>query len=180
MTHQPLYGFSKTKYFWKEEYLCFSHLPYSMNDRCDLKQQQQNWWRWLLSCCAGSKATCIYFIEVQLICNVVPISAVQKNDSVIYLETFLFHILFHDGLSQDIKYTFLCYKKPFINQQCHLLDGRSKPGTIFCCSTDKCLFLPPLGSVHCWAVVWERKIKNNPNFQEASSLVKQMKACFHL
>ena len=36
------------------------------------------------------------------------ISAVQQNDSVIYIYT-SFHILFHYGLSQDIEYNSLCY-----------------------------------------------------------------------
>ena len=36
------------------------------------------------------------------------ISAVQKIDSVIPIYI-LFHILFHYGLSQDIKYSSLCY-----------------------------------------------------------------------
>ena len=47
-----------------------------------------------------------YFIEVQLIYNVVLISAVQQSDSVIYLYI-LFHILFHSGLSQDTEYSSL-------------------------------------------------------------------------
>ena len=40
-------------------------------------------------------------IEVELIYNVVPISAVQQSDSVIHIETFFFYILFHYGLSQQ-------------------------------------------------------------------------------
>ena len=40
--------------------------------------------------------------------NVVLVSAVQHNDSVIYVYI-LFYILFHYGLSQNIEYSFLCY-----------------------------------------------------------------------
>ena len=54
----------------------------------------------------------IYFTEVQLIHNVVLISAVQQSDSVIhiyiYIYTFFF-IFFSIGLSQDIRYSSLCY-----------------------------------------------------------------------
>ena len=38
-----------------------------------------------------------------------PISAVQQNDSVICIYTFLFYIIFHHGLSQEIGYSALCY-----------------------------------------------------------------------
>ena len=57
------------------------------------------------------------FIDVQMIYNVL-ISAVQQSDSVIYIYIYiythththiLFHILFHYGLSQVIKYSSLCY-----------------------------------------------------------------------
>ena len=51
----------------------------------------------------------IVFIEVELIYNVVPVSPVQHSDSVIHIQTFFFHILFHYGLSQDIEYSSLCY-----------------------------------------------------------------------
>ena len=47
----------------------------------------------------------VYFIEVQLIYNVVLNSDVQQSDSAIHI--FSFHILFHDGLSQDIEHSFL-------------------------------------------------------------------------
>ena len=50
----------------------------------------------------------IYFIEVQLIFNVVLISAVQQSDSVLHIYI-LFHILSHYGLSQDTEYSSLCY-----------------------------------------------------------------------
>ena len=49
----------------------------------------------------------IYFIEVELIYNVVLTSAVQQSDSVIHLYT-SFYILFHGGLSQDIGCSSLC------------------------------------------------------------------------
>ena len=49
-----------------------------------------------------------FFIEVELIYNIVLISAVQQINSVIHTHThthththILFQILFHDGLSQD-------------------------------------------------------------------------------
>ena len=48
-------------------------------------------------------------IEVQLIYNVVLISAVQQSDLVIRRQTFFFYIIFHYGLSQDIEYSSLCY-----------------------------------------------------------------------
>ena len=38
------------------------------------------------------------------------ISAVQQSDSVIHINI-LFHILFHDGLSQDSEYSSLCYNR---------------------------------------------------------------------
>ena len=50
-----------------------------------------------------------FFIELQLIYSVVPISAVQQSDSVIHIQTFFFNILFHYGLSQHIEYGSLCY-----------------------------------------------------------------------
>ena len=43
---------------------------------------------------------------LQLIYNVVPISAVQQSDSVIHR---LSYIIFHHGLSQKIGYSSLCY-----------------------------------------------------------------------
>ena len=44
------------------------------------------------------------FIEVQLIYNVVIISAIQQNDSVIHVNTsILFHILFPHRLSKNIR-----------------------------------------------------------------------------
>ena len=51
-----------------------------------------------------------FFIEIQLIYNVVLVSSVQQRDSVIhiYIYTF-FYILFHYKLLQDIQYSFLCY-----------------------------------------------------------------------
>ena len=41
----------------------------------------------------------LFLIEVQLIYNVVLISAIQQSDSVIHIYTFFFNILFHCGLS---------------------------------------------------------------------------------
>ena len=49
-----------------------------------------------------------HFIEIQVIYNVVLISAIQQNDSVIHSDI-LFYIHFHYDLSQDIEYSFLCY-----------------------------------------------------------------------
>ena len=43
-----------------------------------------------------------------MICNVVLISAVQQSGSLLHMY-FLFHILFHCGLSKDIEYSSLCY-----------------------------------------------------------------------
>ena len=37
------------------------------------------------------------------------VSSVQQNDSVIYMYTFLFNILFHYALLQDIENSSLCY-----------------------------------------------------------------------
>ena len=51
------------------------------------------------------------FIEVWLIYYVVLTSAVQQSDSVIYVCVciYIFHNLFHYGLSQDIEYSSLYY-----------------------------------------------------------------------
>ena len=55
----------------------------------------------------------IYFMEVQLKYNVVPISALQQNDSFIYMYiyiytyTFFKNILFYHSLSQEIGYSSL-------------------------------------------------------------------------
>ena len=43
-----------------------------------------------------------FLIEVYLIYNVALSSAVQQSHSVIHIYTFLFYILFHYGLSQEI------------------------------------------------------------------------------
>ena len=61
----------------------------------------------LSSFCGDIRFFNIYFFEVQLIYNVVLISAVQQSDSVVHIYI-LFHILFHYGLSQDIGYSPLC------------------------------------------------------------------------
>ena len=50
-------------------------------------------------------------IETLLIYTVVLISCVQKSDLVIYTY-FLFHILFHNSLSQDVTYSSLCNTGP--------------------------------------------------------------------
>ena len=50
-----------------------------------------------------------FCIEIQFIYNIMPVSAVQQSDSVIHIYTLFFYILFHYGLSQDIKYSSLCY-----------------------------------------------------------------------
>ena len=49
-----------------------------------------------------------FFIEVQLIYNVVLVSGVQQSDSVIYIYI-LFQVLFHYGLLQEIEQSSLCY-----------------------------------------------------------------------
>ena len=54
----------------------------------------------------------LFYIGVQLINNFVLVSGVQLSDSVIHTHThtyILFNIHFHYGLSQDIKYSSLCY-----------------------------------------------------------------------
>ena len=68
-----------------------------------------------------------YFLKVQLIYNVVPISAIQQSDLVIYTHThtqtyshiyvciyiythtFFFYVLLHHGLSQETRYSSLFY-----------------------------------------------------------------------
>ena len=57
-----------------------------------------------------------YFIDIQLIYNVVLISAVRQSDSVIFITyifntytDLFFHILFYYGLSPGIEYRSLCY-----------------------------------------------------------------------
>ena len=65
--------------------------------------------RQILNHCATREALNLFFIEVQLIYNVVLISAVQQSDSVIHIHTFFFNIVFHYGLSQGIGYSSLCY-----------------------------------------------------------------------
>ena len=52
--------------------------------------------------------TFFFLIEVQLIYNVVLISAVQQSDSVKHMYVYIY-ILFHYGLSQDIESTSLRY-----------------------------------------------------------------------
>ena len=47
-------------------------------------------------------------IKIELIYNVVLVSAVQQSDSVIHIHKF-FNILFHYGLPQNIEYSSLCY-----------------------------------------------------------------------
>ena len=51
----------------------------------------------------------INFMEVQLIFNIVLVSAIQQNDSVIHIYTYFFHMIFHYGLSEDIECSSLCY-----------------------------------------------------------------------
>ena len=50
-----------------------------------------------------------FFMDVELIYNVVLISAIQWSDSAIHRYTCFFNILFHYCLSLDIEYTSLCY-----------------------------------------------------------------------
>ena len=49
----------------------------------------------------------IFLTEVELIYNIVFISAVQQSGSVMHIWTFFFYILFHYGLLQDIEYSSL-------------------------------------------------------------------------
>ena len=49
-----------------------------------------------------------FLIEVELIYNIVFISAVQQSGSVMHMWTLFFYILFHYGLLQDIEYSSLC------------------------------------------------------------------------
>ena len=49
------------------------------------------------------------FIDILWIYNVLLISTVQQNDSVIHVYLLFFYILFHFGLSQDTEYSSLCY-----------------------------------------------------------------------
>ena len=61
----------------------------------------------------GAHPAFFFLIDVQLIYNVVLVSAVQQSNSVIRIYVYiyiLFYILFHYGLSQDIEYSFLCYR----------------------------------------------------------------------
>ena len=58
-------------------------------------------------CTTREAPSLIFFIEVQLIYNVVLISAVQQSDSVIHIYTFFSMFFFHYGLSQDIEYSSL-------------------------------------------------------------------------
>ena len=50
------------------------------------------------------------FIYLLILLNIVdlPIYAVQKSDSVIHTHTFFFQIIFHHGLSKEIRYRSLC------------------------------------------------------------------------
>ena len=50
-----------------------------------------------------------FFIKLLLIYNVVMVSDVQQNDSVIHTCTFFFNILLQHGLSQETGYSSLCY-----------------------------------------------------------------------
>ena len=50
-----------------------------------------------------------FLVEVQLIYNTVPVSAAQQSDSIIHIWIFFFNILFHYGLSQEIRYRSPCY-----------------------------------------------------------------------
>ena len=61
-----------------------------------------------------------YFIQVQLIDNVLLISAVQHSDPVYIYMDIVFHTLFHHDLSRDIKYSFLLFVHPIYNSL-HLL-----------------------------------------------------------
>ena len=58
---------------------------------------------------ANSRDFIYFFITILLIYNIVLISAVQPIDSFIHIYTFLFYILFHYGLSQEIGYRSLGY-----------------------------------------------------------------------
>ena len=68
--------------------------------------------RWILYHLSHQGSLYTFSIEVQLMYNVVLISAVQQRDLVIYTHTFffIFFFIFPLWLSQDIKYCSLCYK----------------------------------------------------------------------
>ena len=51
-----------------------------------------------------------FIIEVQLICSVVPVSAVEHSDSVIHIYTLIFNIFFSIIVChKDTEYRSLCY-----------------------------------------------------------------------
>ena len=64
----------------------------------------------MLRHCPPTHTFCIFFIEVELIYNVVLVSGVQQSDSVIhtYISIF-FQILFPYRLLQNIEYSSLYY-----------------------------------------------------------------------
>ena len=62
-----------------------------------------------LAFCYDFLFSVFFFIEVQLICNVVLISALQQSGLVVHIYTFFFHILFNYGLSQNIEHGCLCH-----------------------------------------------------------------------
>ena len=55
-----------------------------------------------------------FFIEVQLIYNVVLVSGVQQSHSDIYTHIYSFQILFHHRLSQGVDYSSLCSMLVFL------------------------------------------------------------------
>ena len=66
-----------------------------------------SWHQWNSGECVHRSILKFYFIEVDLIYKIVFTSAIQQSDLVIHVYIFFFHVLFHDGLSQNIKYSFL-------------------------------------------------------------------------
>ena len=91
---------------------------------------------WVLTCPLGMLPMLLFFfflIKIQLIYNVLPISTLQKSESVINTHThtyiylhFFLNILFHPGLSQETGSSFLCYSRTlFIRSKCnHVLQYR--------------------------------------------------------
>ena len=64
---------------------------------------------------------CIFKIEVQLIYNVLLISAVQKMIQLYIYTCIPFHTLFHCGLSQDIEYSSRCYNEGLVTYPPYLI-----------------------------------------------------------
>ena len=79
----------------------------------------------------------LIFIELQLMYNAVFISAAQQGDTVVHIY-FHFYILSYYGLSQDTKYSCLCYQQDcvFIHSICNSFHHLT--------STSQSILPPPL------------------------------------